>query len=572
MCGIVAVVGKAANEKLLQKMLSKQWHRGPDFTGSVVKDAKVALGHNRLSIVDLSADANQPMTDASGRYVLLFNGEIYNYIELRETLKPHYTFRTQSDSEVLLAAYHVWGEAMLERLKGMFAFIIYDREEGSLFGARDRFGVKPFFYALEKGTLYIASEIATLQAAGIGGQPNESVWASYLVGGSYGLPHETFWSGIFQLPGGYAMNHDASGLRSWPWYDFVSRVRRIRSQATLEEVQAHYTRLLERSIELRFRADVEVGFNLSGGLDSSTLLAMVDHMRSSRENIRAFTFYTGDDRYDELSWVRQMLRGRSHPLEAVRLDAKDVPDLAKEMAVVQSEPYGGIPTLAYAKLFRRARALGVKVLLDGQGMDEQWAGYDYYTRKSGSLVQGTKSAPTRPGVLHSDFAALAQKAEYPRPFVDEVRNLQYRDLFYTKIPRALRFNDRVSMAASTELREPFLDYEMVEYAFAQPLEYKIHHGERKWLLRKIASKFLDAAIVTAPKRPLQTPQREWLGHELAPFVEEQIDTIANGPASAWFDRDALYREWRAYREGDQDNAFFVWQWVSVGLMLIIKER
>lgn len=572
MCGIVGIVGKNATKITLDKMLKVQHHRGPDFTGTKVLKNKIALGHNRLSIIDLSSEANQPMVDQTGRYEIVFNGEIYNYIELKSELSKDYNFKTHSDTEVLLASYIVWGKEMLQKLNGMFAFAIYDSIKDELFGARDRFGVKPFYYVEYEDSFYFASEISTFKEAGIPLVPNEKVWSSYLSYASYGLPSESFWDGVCQLEAGHCLSYQNGTLRLDRWYDFVSRIELIDNAYSLQEVQDIYEKLLIDSVKLRFRADVNVGFNLSGGLDSSTLLAMVHQLTSYKDNIKAYTFYTGDERYDEIYWVEQMIKQTQNPLKKVKLEANDIPSLARELTKVQYEPYGGIPTIAYYNLFRQARKDNTLVLLDGQGMDEQWAGYDYYTTSSTSVIQGVKTSPTRVEVLNKSFVELASKPSYPQPFDNKIQNLQYRDLFYTKIPRALRFNDRVSMASSVELREPFLDYRLVEFAFAQPQEYKIKNGQKKWMLRQIAQKYLQNDIVTAPKRPLQTPQREWLGNELVSFVEEQIEHIAYSPYRKWFDIDMMRQQWQEYKDGQQDNAFYIWQWVSVGLMIESKEE
>ena len=205
-----------------------------------------------------------------------------------------------------------------------------------------------------------------------------------------------------------------------------------------------------------------------------------------------------------------MIAKTKNPLTKVLLEADAVPAFAQKMEWQQDEPYGGIPTLAYAKIFEQARKDKVLVLLDGQGMDEQWAGYDYYTQENEATIQGVTDSPFRINMLSDAFLAKAEKPVYPKPFDDAVLNKQYRDLFYTKIPRALRFNDRISMMFSTELREPFLDYRLVEFAFSLPLDFKIKDGVTKFMLREIASEYLADDLVFAPKRPLQTPQREWL--------------------------------------------------------------
>ncbi|QOD61511.1 asparagine synthase (glutamine-hydrolyzing) [Polaribacter haliotis] len=564
MCGIAGVVGENIEKDSIHKMLLSQTHRGPDYTG-VWEGENVALGHNRLAIIDLTATSNQPFTDNSNRYQLVFNGEIYNYLELRKEL--NYNFKTNSDTEVLLAAYLEWGKDCLHKLNGMFSFAIWDAKKEKLFAARDRFGVKPFFYTQIDNKLIFSSEIKAIHAFGIQKTPNRKVWANYFAFGSYGLPNETFWQDISQLSGGHYLEYSNKNLKIEKWYFFEQEIKKHQEKYSYEEVKTKYSNLLKQSIRLRFRADVAVGFNLSGGLDSSALLAFVNEQEYS-ENIKAFTFYTDDKRYDELTWVEEMISITKNPLVKVLLKSDEVEELSKKITFHQDEPFGGIPTLAYAKIFEQARKEDVLVLLDGQGMDEQWAGYDYYLKKEdANIIQGVNKSPFKKEVLSKEFLALAEKPKYPKPFKDDLLNKQYRDLFYTKIPRALRFNDRVSMASSTELREPFLDYNLVEFAFAQPLEYKIKNGIQKKVLRDIVSEFLSDSITYAPKRPLQTPQREWLGNDLKDFVSGKLKEIEKSSFSNWFDFDKLKKEWENYLEGDNDSSFHIWQWLSLALIL-----
>lgn len=562
MCGIAGIIGNTISQAQLDLMLEKQAHRGPDDTGRYIAEG-ITLGHNRLAIIDLSPEANQPFFSHDKRYILVFNGEIYNYIELKKELEQTFSFKTGSDTEVLLAAYQKWGSACLSKLNGMFAFAIWDTKEQLFFAARDRFGVKPLYYTVVDNTFYFASEIKSLFAAGVPKSPNESVWASYFAYGSYGLPNETFWEEVHQLPGGHFLELNDTLPEIHKWYHFEEEIKKYNSKLSFEEVKSQYLGLLDDSIKFRFRADVPIGFNVSGGLDSSALLALVNRLDEG-ENIEAFTFYTGDDRYDELPWVEGLIAHTKNPLTKVKLDVDDLASLAKIMGSQQDEPYGGVPTVAYGALFKEARSKGVKVLLDGQGMDEQWAGYDYYTKNSNSVIQGVSKSPFRTSVLSEEFFAKAKKPVYPTPFDDRVLNLQYRDLFYTKIPRALRFNDRVSMQSSTELREPFLDFRLVEFAFAQPLAYKIHEGIQKYVLRSIVSEYLSDTITYAPKRPLQTPQREWLAEDLKDWVTGAIESLKDNP---WFDYEKLKKEWSTYINGDQDSSFHIWQWVNTSLLV-----
>lgn len=589
MCGIAGIIGdyKEAN---LDIMLSSQHHRGPDFTGKYKDEEFAVLGHNRLAIIDLSSQSNQPFSDNSGRYVLVFNGEIYNYLELRETLQYQYDFKTESDTEVLMAAFIVYGVACLHKLNGMFAFAIWDNQTKTLFAARDRFGVKPFYYSIYNNSFYFSSEIKALHVTGIEKKPNEKVWASYFAFGTYGMPDETFWEGISQLPGGHFLEFKHHQVIIQKWYCFEDEVAKQPKNWSFEQAKKHYIALLKDSINLRFRADVPVGFTISGGLDSSVLLAMVNLQITSKRNekcdneiqqvqndnsigleaIKAYTFYTNNSDYDELPWVEKMLVSSNNPLEKVLLQANEVPYLAQKMSFQQDEPYGGIPTLAYAKIFEQARIDNVLVLLDGQGMDEQWAGYDYYIQENEATLQGVTGSPYKTAMLSDSFLAKAIKPNYPKPFEGEVLNKQYRDLFYTKIPRALRFNDRISMLHSTELREPFLDYRLVEFAFSLPLDFKIRNGQSKYMLREIALEYLTSDLVFAPKRALQTPQREWLSEDLSAWVSQCFDGIEISSCSDWFSSKELQKELQLYLNGNCQSSFHIWQCISLYELLKVK--
>ena len=570
MCGIAGIFGSGWRIEQLDAMAASQHHRGPDARGRWVDPSgRAGLAHNRLAIIDLSDAGRQPMFSADGDRCIVFNGEIYNYLELRAELSS-YPFRTRTDSEVILAAWERWGEQCVDHFIGMFAFMLWDSREQLLFAARDRFGVKPLYVARPTpGTFALASEIGALREAGVALTPDAAIWASYLSAGLTDHSGRTFWEGITALPAGHKLVWQDGKSRVGPWYDLATRVGDATDERNDAEVEEEYLALLVESVRLRFRSDVPVGINLSGGLDSSLLLGIVHQVQGAESEVAAFTFVTGDSAYDELPWVRAMVEHTRHPLVTCALAAEDVPALASSVSALQLEPFGGIPTLAYARLFEEARARGVLVLLDGQGMDEQWAGYDYYRRASGggaSLVQGTTSAPTRPRCLMPEFRALAESAVFARPFADELRNLQLRDATRTKIPRALRYNDRVSMRASVELREPFLDHRLFELALRQPAARKIRGGVGKWLPRRIAPRVVPRATAEAPKRPVQTPQREWLRGPLRGWCEERVEHALDAFGDAWLDRVAVRDEWRRYTAGESDNSFYVWQWVSLGIL------
>jgi asparagine synthase (glutamine-hydrolysing) len=571
MCGISGWAGTGWKRDHLNLMVAALSHRGPDDTGFYVNPAgTVGLGHNRLSIIDLSPAGHQPMVDSTGKIHLVFNGEIYNYLELRAELCD-YPYQSQTDSEVLLAAYQRWGETCLDHFIGMFAFILWDESSQRLFAARDRFGIKPLFYHLKAdGNLLLASEIKALHATGLDPKPDPVAWATYLAKGLYHHSERTFWTGVQSLLPGGKLTWQAGKTTISRWYNLAEKVNETDTRP-VDVVSEEYLALLAQSVAFRFRSDVPVGINLSGGLDSSVLLSLVHQLQGPESNVKSFTFITGDPVYDETPWVQKMLAQTHHPSILCQLTADDVPALAASVQYYEDEPFGGIPTLAYARLFEYARSEGVIVLLDGNGMDEQWAGYDYYQSavqgESAALVQGTKEKPVHPECLTPDFCLRADEITFPAASTDPVRNLQVRDIVFTKIPRATRFNDRISMRVSTELREPFLDHRLVELALRQPVERKIKGDTRKFLLRKLSARLAPAGVIEAPKRPLQTPQREWLRGPLAEWTGMQIETALHAYGGAWLEAKSVRAAWQEYLRGESDNSFYIWQWVSLGLLI-----
>lgn len=566
MCGISGIVNHPGAASIIRSMTGAQHHRGPDASGCFVQD-HTALGHNRLSIIDLSESGNQPLHSHDQRYVIVFNGEVYNYTELRAELKNDYPFATQTDTEVVLAAWIRWGPQCLDRFIGMFAFAVWDRQLQKLFAARDRFGVKPLHYAMAGNTLVFASEIKAIFASGLVQQvPDEPAWATYFASALYDFNEHTFWKGISRLPAGHYLTWENGRLSLTRWYDLPSKIKPdLRSAAAVREELLF---LLEDAVRLRFRADVPVGVCLSGGLDSSLLLALVKRVKGSDFPIHAFTFYTGDERYDELPWVEQLVKNSSVIHHACLLDQNEIPALASFISGKMDEPYGGIPTLGMSKVFEQASELGIRVLLDGNGLDEGWAGYEYYRNPSKAdlskgPVQGSSSVITLQDCLKPEFAAKAVKPERVRFHDDDLVNLQLRDLMVSKIPRSMRFADRNSMAYSVELREPFLDHRIIELGLSQPLEHKIQDGSGKYLVRGLAREIIPGSLSEAPKRAVQTPQREWLAHELSGWVS---GLLKNRLPYDWFNEDKIAPLYRSYRETLPDNSFYIWQLVNARLI------
>ncbi|WP_447603679.1 asparagine synthase (glutamine-hydrolyzing) [Nitrospira sp. Nam80] len=544
-------------------------HRGPDGEGVWIGNS-VVLGNRRLAVLDLSSRGGQPMVSQDGRYAITYNGEVYNYLELKAELGM--AFETCTDTEVVLEAFARWGMDSVRRLNGMFAFAIWDRAANELYLIRDRFGVKPLYYAMVRGALHFASEVKALAAAGVPIEPEPDTWSTYLRYGVYDHGSNSFFKGIRKLPPGHCLVWRDGSHSIHGWYDLAARVQAwgpdLRSD---DSVCEEYHELLKDAIRIRFRSDVPVGVCLSGGLDSSALIGLLGEVFGREQPIQSYHFACGDPLYDETPWVSRLLQGTEYPLHIARISVDEVRTLAEQAILYQEEPFGGLPTLAMTELFKLARKSGTVVLLDGQGLDEQWAGYSYYADSSASILaeslplQGCRNGVTNGGVcLSEDFNSSHGKPDYPAPFHDRLSNLRYRDLRYTKLPRALRFNDRASSQVSCELREPFLDYRLVELAFRQPAHRLIRHNQHKYLLRRMVASLVPKEFQEAPKRPVQTPQREWLRGPLREWVEACLDHPAI-THSGWFDAERLWQQWDGYLAGKSDNSFYVWQWISVAL-------
>lgn len=552
---------------LTRALVQAQRHRGPDAQEvRTFADGRVALGVDRLRIIDPDPHADGVLSTPDGRWHLAYNGEVYNHVELRSELQHHHDFRTRSDGEVVLAAWARWGSSCLDRLVGMFALLVWDDEHQELHAARDRFGVKPLHRHEQDGRLVLASEVGALLAGGVPSTPNLHDWATYLTSGR---TPGTFWTDVHPVAPGTTSTWGAAGRRDHRWYELVAAVGPELDERGEDEVVDEVAALLDEATRLRFRSDVPVGVALSSGLDSSSLLGLVDRTPGSAPTVPAFTFTTGDATYDEHADVARLLRGGEHVLHVCQLDADEVPTLASEVHRLLRQPYGGVPTLAYARLFEQARAAGVPVVLDGQGLDEAWAGYDYHrTAAQGQVpvVQGGGTA-LEPACVVPELRATA---EPPPPagaaFADPLRRVQQRDLLETKLPRALRYNDAVSMRSSVELREPFLDHRLVELALRQPPARTVGDGEGKALLRRMAPRWRPlGADPVAAKRPVQTPQREWLRGPLRPWASARIDAAVERWGGSLLVADEVQDRWQAFLAAGGGNAHAPWQWISLGL-------
>ena len=596
MCGISGIIGPHWDRKQLEAMVEIQHHRGPDDAGIYVnKLQSVGLGHNRLSIIDLSHSGHQPMSSYNQTLWIVFNGEIYNYKELRKELSE-YPYKSQTDTEVILAAYQKWGEKCVDHFIGMFAFALWDSQKNQMFCARDRLGIKPFYYTHSNDCFLFSSEIKALLVAGCKAEPNLATWSTYLNHGYYDHGSETFFSRIHSLSPGHILIYKNNGIKIKCYWD-VSQL--IEKPLSLEDDEAakHLKWLLQDSIKLRLRSDVPLGVNLSGGLDSASLMVIVDELMKDKGEIQTFTASYNDPLYDEYKFASEVTKKTQWKENIQRLSENKAQELIEDVMWHQEAPFGGIATLAYHALHGLAKENGITVLLEGQGVDEMLAGYDYFLPQyyldlleqnkqeelyreieaNGNIsithlkrLQATSTPLTyQDGTLflHSNCIApeirnLSKNAPiFPQPFSDRLSNSLYRDLRYTKLPRVLRMNDKLSMAFSRELREPFLDHRIVEFLFRLPSHQKIRLGLNKFILRHAMSDRLPNSIRLVKKRSVVTPQREWMRTSFKNYVEEIIRS-SSFKQRGYFDVKEVQEGYQRFLLGEGDNAFFIWQWIN----------
>ena len=654
MCGIYGIWhtgGRQVDLNALRKAVASLRHRGPDDEGYLLVDTRsaratlaggdrtrpelglpplghfagvigerydLALGFRRLSILDLSPAGHQPMCSHDGRLWLVFNGEVYNYIELRRELEAAGdTFTTGTDSEVILAAYRRWGPDCLSRFNGMWALAIWDGDARRLFLARDRFGVKPLYTVTSQPEVFaFASEIKALVSSGVVPfSPRPEAVADYVAEGRFPSHRrgETFFEGVQELPGGhYAIVEHSRRWAKRYWWLPVDAV----AEAPTDSAVAEYGRLFTDSVRLRLRADVPVGTCLSGGLDSSSIVAVAGHLMQTEHSVslerlgdHQQTFsavYDDAGRWNEREYIDRVLghTGAAGNFVYPTLD-RLLADL-DQLIWHQDEPFQTTSIFAQWCVMSLARERGVTVLLDGQGADEILAGYQPYNVWLGHLIVGGKllqaareareahdvaGASTLPllarslaphlprsvlrllrcsrvsraisesglsaelGGLYADRqAAEAEAYEDLRDLNEHLARLVLED----SLPNLLRYEDRNSMAFSIEARVPFLDYRLVEYVFTVAPHLRIHDGWTKWLHRAAFVGMLPPEVVwRRDKVGFETPEQRWFREGKAQLLE----LLTSRDAASYLDLERIRREAPAsINAGDTTR---VWRWINL---------
>jgi len=597
MCGISGILragGEPVPPGLVDAMVATLRHRGPDGDGTYFAPG-IAFGHTRLAIIDLTAASDQPFIDEAAGLALSFNGEIYNYIELRDELKARgHSFRSAGDTEVLLRAYEEWGPGCLAKLNGMFAFALWDSVKRTLLLARDRFGEKPLYVARSPKGLVFASEMKAILAVRPElREPNHRAIYRYLARGDLDLDHESFFAGIESLPGGSYLLLDSEGRgdvkRYW-------EPRACDVPSTREAAIERFRELLFDSVRIRLRSDVPVGSSLSGGIDSSSIVATI-HAQKAAQAVHQKTFSARfhSKAHDEGRFIEVVTKRVEADAHDVWVEPERFIDEFELLQHHQEEPMASASPFAQWLVMRLARENNTTVLLDGQGADEILAGYEqahgmflahwlrrgridrligelgaygrryrsfrdpvqfaaYYSLPEGfrdRLVERYyRSASVVSPELHRTHAPAHVDA--PRPFGDRLRNELVRWQTTTQLPEFLRYADRNSMAFSREVRLPFLDHRLTEFCFGLPPDMLLRGATTKVVLREAMRGIVpDKILDRKDKLAYAPPQRQWNHGPLRGWVSTMLQRAAS--RTEIFSAEAVHTVQARFESGGDDT-------------------
>lgn len=592
MCGFVGFTNPTENaEAILQEMMDRIVHRGPDSSGKYIDD-KVALGFRRLSIIDL-AGGDQPLFNEDANLVLLFNGEIYNFKDLRQELcEKGHIFSTHSDGEVLLHAYEEYGETFAEKLRGMYAFIIYDKKKNILYGARDRFGIKPFYYADMNGALLFGSEIkGFLPHPAFNKELNLEALEQYL-SFQYSPLAETFFKGVFKLPPAHYFVYQNGEIKLTRYWkpEFVPDEGK-----TLEDWVEEIQKTFDDSVKAHKISDVEVGSFLSSGVDSS-------YVACSADVDKTFTVGFSQQKYNEIDYAKDL--SEKIPVKNISkvITPEEYWEAFPQIQYHMDEPLADPSAVALYFVCGLA-SQHLKVVLSGEGADEIFGGYNVYKepieytaynkipfcirkligkiagifpshrglnflvrrgkrleeRFIGNAYMFTKKE--RESILKNPLRS-ADPAKVCKPYYNEAKNLdpvtkmQYLDLNMWLVGDILLKADRMSMAHSLELRVPFLDRKIMELAQTIPLRYRVNEQNTKFAMRQAALRRMPKSVADKKKLGFPVPTRVWLKEE--PYYSIVKEAFKSKTAEEYFHTEKLIRLLDQHRQGKKDNSRKIW--------------
>lgn len=589
MCGIVGLVKKGKKEKLIKQMGDRIVHRGPDGEGYYI-DGDVALGHRRLSIIDLSS-GDQPMTNEDGNVVTVFNGEIYNYLELKEELiSLGHTFKTKSDTEVLVHGFEEWYTDLPNHLRGMFAFAIYDKKSGEVFLARDNFGIKPLYYAYMNKTFMFASEIKSfLDLPDFKKEFNEKILGTYLEF-SFVPTNETFFKGVYRLDAGSSILYKDGDIKINKYYKIDFKDSDISYMEAVKKIGD----VMEDSVKKHLLADVEVGSFLSSGIDSSYIVSL------AKPN-KTYTVGYDNIKYDEIGYAKDLASKLGINNENYVISKKEYMEVIPKIMYHLDEPTSD-PAAISLYFVSKLASKDVKVVLSGEGADEFFGGYNYYreevdykfynkipfairhliskvasvfpeVRGLNFLVRrGEKLEDNYIGVNRNFSYKMARKVlknKYDLKASDvtkdtykefkgysNINKMQAIDINFWLMKDILLKADRMTMAQSIEGRVPFIDKEVFSVAADLPIDYKVTKENTKVALRDAAKKVIPNDAYKKKKLGFPVPIREWLKED--DVYSEVLNTFNSQTAKKYFKEDVIKKLLEEHKLGKKDNYRKVW--------------
>jgi len=596
MCGISGVINKnnkSVEELLIHQMTNIIAHRGPDSSGSYLYK-NIAFGHRRLSILDLSSSGHQPMKYLDD-LVITYNGEIYNFIEIREELiQKGYIFDSNSDTEVILKAYHCWGKTCVNYFNGMWSFSIIDIKQKIVFCSRDRFGVKPFYYIENNDLFAFGSEISQLLTFLPNKILNKKVALDYLISGIEECSNETFFKDIYLLKGGHNLVFDLQ-TNSYA----IERYYNLKISDQKNTSVDDYIQELKRSITLRLRSDVKVGTCLSGGIDSSTISSFASKLyQNSNEKFMAIHAKSSEYKSDESKFAKIVSKIANINLNLVEPSYSDFKSNIQSIIKIQQEPFGSLSIIMQYFVFKKAKELGCIVMLDGQGGDETLLGYERYypaivkskkgIAKLKALLQSSKNSrlslldTIKYQYYFSNYKLRLKRLKFKNSFYkseilneyeseelriisesyNDISILQKNEIVSSQLPHLLKYEDRNSMANSIESRLPFLDYKLVELSLNTNNSLKIKDGWTKFILRKAAETILPKEIVWRKnKLGFNAPEKTWTKEFENEMIKEiQQSEILNNFIDfkkLYFKKLDLRTKWRLYNFSAWEKEFKV---------------
>jgi len=605
MCGICGAINykeKIISETLINNMMVSIKHRGPDGEGAFTED-NTALGHVRLSIIDLSEQANQPMFSDDGNLVIVFNGEIYNYQDIKNELPEKYTFKTNSDTEVILNAYKEWGEECLHKFNGMFAFAIYNRAEKTLFAARDPFGIKPFYYYASENHFVFGSEIKAILASGtVKAELNEAMLYDFIVFNRTDHTAQTSFKNICNLRPGHKikLSTDTPDIKISQWY-FLSEIHE--NKLSFEENAKILYSWLSESVRLHLVSDVPVGSALSGGIDSSTIVCLMRQLMPANNPLYTFSaVYDSSWEKDEKKYVDILAQHIDISSAFTYPNAQNLADELDKLIHHQEEPFSSASLYASWCVYKEAGKNNIKVLLNGQGADELFA-YDYMAafffyelfrsykwfsllkqmylfkkkQKSGTkftfslfaflllpkFLRNLAISGSQPIVNKDFFNKFKSSSSFYNTFFDiKSLNESVKNHLLHKLHHLLRVEDKNAMTFSVEGRVPFLEKDLVACALNTPAKFKVYNGEVKYILKQCMKHLLPPQIFTRNNKiGYATPMDAWFRESVFVSYIDNMLQSPDQPMEKYLNLSYVKEKWIKHKSGTENNGTTIWKYL-----------